>query len=115
MVENEENVSEMEENSTESNVTDDQTETTDQKDETSPSAEPGADEKTSSDQQAVPGVDFEAILKELKPKYTNDFIETDNFKLQVDHYMTTGDMLVSMLLAANIAVMLLCRLLRDRK
>lgn len=118
MVENEENVNELEEKSTESTATEDQTETTDQKEETSPSAEQEADENTSPDQQAETDgtpMDFEAFLKELKPKYTNDFIETDNFKLQIDHHMTTGDMLVSMLLVANMAVMLLCRLLRDRK
>lgn len=118
LVENEENVNKLEEESTESTVTDDQTETTDQKEEKSPSDEPGAGD-TFPVQQAETGgttIDLEEILKELlKPKYTNEFIETDNFKLQVDHYMTTGDMLVSMLLAANIAVMLLCRLLRDRK
>lgn len=62
------------------------------------------DEQTESDQ----------IITE-SPTYTSDLIETDNFTLQVDHYMTAGDMLVSTLLAANIAVMLLCRLLRDRK
>lgn len=118
MVENEEISNELENNSTESTVTDDQTETTDQKEETSPSTEPETDENTSPNQQPVTGgmpMDLETILKEIKPKYTNDFIEADNFKLQIDHHMTAGDMLVSMLLAANIAVMLLCRLLRDRK
>lgn len=100
MVENEENVNELEEKSTESTATDDQTETTDQKDETSPSAEPVVE---------VPKVELE------NQAYTHDLIETKNFTLQIDHYMTTGDMLVSMLLVANMAVMLLCRLLRDRK
>lgn len=117
MVENEENVSKLENNSTESAATDDQTETTDQKEETSPSTEPGEVENTSPDKEetgSIP-IDLEKLLEELKPKYTSDFIETKNFNLQVDHHMTTGDMLVSMLLAANIAVMLLCRLLRDRK
>ena len=120
MVENEEKVNELENNSTESAATDDQTETTDQKEETSPSTEPGEEEKedTSPDQKTETGgmkIDLEKLLEELKPKYTSDFIETKNFNLQVDHHMTTGDMLVSMLLAANIAVILLCRLLRDRK
>ncbi len=100
MVENEENVNELDENSTQSTVSDDQTETTDQKEETSPSAEPVIE---------VPMVESE------NQAYTHDLIETKNFTLQVDHYMTAGDMLVSMLLAVNIAVMLLCRLLRDRK
>lgn len=98
MVENEENVNELEENSTKSTATDDQTETTDQKEETSPSAEP-----------VVP------IVESENQAYTHDLIETKNFTLQIDHHMTSGDMLVSMLLAANMAVMLLCRLLRDRK
>ncbi|MEA0565508.1 hypothetical protein [Lysinibacillus irui] len=102
MVENEENVNELEENSTESTestVTEDQTETTDQKEETSPSAEPVGEE-----------------IPELNTvQYTSELIETKNFSLQIDHHMTAGDMLVSMLLTANMAVMLLCRLLRDRK
>lgn len=56
----------------------------------------------------------EEIL-EQKVLYTNDLIEAKKFTLQVDHYMTAGDMLVAMLVATNIVVMLLCRLLRDRK
>lgn len=99
MVEDEEISNELENNSTESTVTDEQTETTEQKTETGPSTEPVVEEIT-----------------EVNPtQYTSELIETKNFSLQIDHHMTAGDMLVSTLLAANIAVMLLCRLLRDRK
>lgn len=99
MVENEEITNELENNSNETTDTDDQTETTEQKTETSPSTEPVTEE-----------------IPEVNPtQYTSELIETKNFSLQIDHHMTAGDMLVSMLLAANIAVMLLCRLLRDRK
>lgn len=55
------------------------------------------------------------VLLESQPLFTSEIIETDNFTLQIDHQMTVGDMLVATLLAANIAVILLCRLLRDRK
>lgn len=103
MVENEENGKELENNSIETDVTE-QKETTDTNEETSPSA----------DTETQP-IDLETLLKEIKPQYTSEIVETDNFKLEVSHHITAGDMLVSALLSANILVMLLCRLVRDRK
>lgn len=101
MVENEENVNESVENTVDKDAVD-QSEANDTKKET-------GTELT----EQIPKP--EEGLLEQKPLYTNDLIETDNFTLQVDHYMTVGDVLVAMLLATNMVVMLLCRLLRDRK
>lgn len=97
-MEKEENVNLSEGNTSETDAAG-QTETVETKIETSPGTEPATDAST-----------IDAL-----PLYTSDLIETDNFTLQIDHQMTAGDMLVAMLLAANILVMLLCRLLRDRK
>jgi len=113
-VENEENVKETEvkevvketeikENETDVKDAADQSEANDVKTETG----------TALDQQ-IPENTQDALL-ESQPLFTSDLIETDNFTLQIDHHMTVGDMLVATLLAVNIAVILLCRLLRDRK
>jgi len=116
-VENEEVGKEMENNSIESDVTE-QKETTETKEETSPSAdEETTEEETKPSTEEGTGsvpIDLEALLNELKP-HTSEIVETENFKLEVSHQITAGDMLVSTLLATNIIVMLLCRLLRDRK
>lgn len=117
-MENEEVGKEVEENSIESDVTE-QKETTDTNEETSPSAdEETTEEQTNPSIEEGTGgttIDLETLIKELKPQYTTDLVETDNFKLEVSHQITAGDMLVSTLLTANILVILLCRLLRDRK
>lgn len=116
-MENEEVGKEVEEKSIESDVTE-QKETTDTNEETSPSAdEETTEEQTNPSIEEGTGgttIDLETLLKELKP-HTSEIVETDNFKLEVSHQMTAGDMLVSTLLATNIIVMLLCRLLRGRK
>ncbi|WP_249646152.1 hypothetical protein [Lysinibacillus sp. D3C2_S12] len=107
----------MENNSIETDVTE-QKETTDTKEETSPNAGEETTEQTKPSIEEGTGgttIDLETLLKELKPQYTTDLVETDNFKLEVSHHITAGDMLVSTLLATNIIVMLLCRLLRGRK
>ena len=106
MVENEENVNESVETNVETKVETDavnQSEANDTKEQT-------GTELT----EQIPKPEEEVIL-EQKTLYTTDLVEADNFTLQVDHYMTAGDVLVAMLLATNIAVMILCRLLRDRK
>lgn len=116
-MEKEEVGKEMENNSIESDVTE-QKETTDTKDETSPSADAETTEETKppsiEEGTANSSIDLETFLKELKP-HTSEIVETDNFKLEISHQLTTGDMLVSTLLATNIIVMLLCRLVRSRK
>lgn len=105
MVENEENVNESVETNVETKVETDavnQSEANDTKEETGTEL---------TEQNPKP----EEVILEQKPLYTTDLVEADKFTLQVDHYMTAGDVLVAMLLATNIAVMILCRLLRDRK
>lgn len=101
-MENENNVKELENNSSET------------KEETEASQSEANETKTETGTELDEQTESDEVIAE-SPTYTSDLIETDNFTLQVDHYMTAGDMLVSTLLAANIAVMLLCRLLRDRK
>lgn len=101
MVENEENVKESVETTVDKDAVD-QSEANDTKEET-------GNELTEQNPKPEEG------LLEQKQLYTSDLVETDNFTLQVDHYMTVGDVLVAMLLATNIVVMLLSRLLRDRK
>lgn len=116
-MENEEVGKEMENNSIETDVTE-KKETTDTNEETSPNADEETTEQTKPSIEEGTGgttIDLETLLKELKPQYTTDLVETDNFKLEVSHHITAGDMLVSTLLATNIIVMLLCRLLRGRK
>ncbi|MFJ8462249.1 hypothetical protein ACIQ57_24565 [Lysinibacillus xylanilyticus] len=122
MVENEENVKELEDNEAKTDATE-QKETTNTE-EKSHNTEKEAKEEVNSDSETgteetpvdpvVPVVP-EQILEEQKQQYTTELIENDNFTLEIAHQITVGDMLVSTLLAANIAVLLLCRLIRDRK
>lgn len=107
-MENEENVKETEE------TVKDSQESTGEKDSVDQSEANDTKEETGTELNEQNPKPKEELL-EQKVLYTNDLIEAKKFTLQIDHYMTTGDMLVAMLLATNIVVMLLCRLLRDRK
>jgi len=118
-VENEEVGRELESNTTQKDATE-KTETTNtQKEEMSPSSETEAEEKANPSTETgteLPPVELQPIQEEQMPQqYTSELVETDNFTLEIAHQITAGDMLVSTLLATNIVVLLLCRLLRDRK
>lgn len=124
-MENEENVKELEDNKAETDATEqkDTTNTeekspndeTEAKEEVNSDSETGTEEKPVDPVVPVVPVVPEQILEEQKQQYTTELIENDNFTLEIAHQITVGDMLVSTLLAANIAVLLLCRLIRDRK
>ena len=109
-MENEENVKESGDNSTESTESNTETNTGDEQVE---ATDQNAEQQRP--QIIIENSRVEDLLEEIVPKYKREIIETKDFKLEVSHYITAGDMLVSTLLAANIAVMLICRLLRDRK
>lgn len=109
-MENEEKVKELEVKESEKNSSEtDVKEAEDQSEANDTKTEMG----TELDQQ-IPEYPQDTFL-ESQPLFTSEIIETNNFTLQIDHQMTVGDMLVATLLAVNIAVILLCRLLRDRK
>lgn len=117
-MENEEVGKELESNTTQKDATEKTEITNTQKEEMSPSSETEAEEKANPSTETgteVPPVELQPISEEQMPHYTAELVETDNFTLEISHQITAGDMLVSMLLATNIIVILLCRLIRDRK
>lgn len=113
-MENEEVGKELEDNEAKTEATE-QKETNNTKEEKSPSAETEVKEAIPTSETEGTQVELEPIPEEQTPHYTAELVETDNFKLEIAHQITAGDMLVSMLLATNIIVILLCRLIRDRK
>lgn len=109
-MENEENVKELEVEESETEVIE-----TDAKEDAVQSEANDTKTETGTElDQQIPE-NQQDIFLESQPLFTSELIENDNFTLQIDHQMTVGDMLVATLLATNIVVLLLCRLLRDRK
>lgn len=116
-MENEGNVNELVNDETQTEATE-QKETNNTTEKTSPISETEVKEANPTNETEgtpVDPVELEPIQEVQAPQYTSEIVETQNFKLQISHQITAGDMLVSMLLATNIIVILLCRLIRDRK
>lgn len=113
-MENEENVNELVNDETQTEATE-QKETNNTTEKTSPISETEVKEANPTSETEGTPVELEPIQEVQTPQYTSEIVETQNFKLQISHQITAGDMLVSMLLATNIIVILLCRLIRISK